>query len=57
MELMANEDGNKKSVTIEGITEFQWAPHKNFFAFLAFPENTQPKVGFIEVPTRRNMSI
>lgn len=54
MELIVNEEGQKKSITIEGIQELKWAPHKNFLVYTAFPgENQHPRVGFIEVPSRK----
>lgn len=58
MELLENEDGQKKSITIDGIQEFQWAPHANFFAYTAFPSNNvHPRIGFIEIPSRRELSL
>jgi uncharacterized protein with WD repeat len=55
MELIENDEGQKKSITIEGIEEFQWCPAKNIIVYSAFPEenNSIPRIGLIEVPSRR----
>lgn len=53
MEMLADSDGNKRSITIDGLEEFLWSPNSNFFVYTAFPENAHPRVGFIEVPNRR----
>jgi uncharacterized protein with WD repeat len=53
MELLVNSDGNKKSITIDGITDFNWSPSANIIAFTSFgAENAHPKVGFLEIPSR-----
>ena len=39
MELIENEEEVKKSITIDGITDFSWAPHRNFIVYTAFPED------------------
>lgn len=58
MELLTNEEGQKKSITIDGIDDFQWAPHQNFLVYTAFPgENVLPRIGFIEVPSRRQLAL
>ena len=45
-----------KSITIEGIESFQWSPSDNFFVYTAFPtESSLPKIGFIEIPSRRKL--
>jgi hypothetical protein len=55
MELIVNEEGSKKSITIDGIQDVMWAPHKNFVVYTAFPgENQHPRVGFIEIPSRKS---
>ena len=33
MQLLANEEGRKKSITIEGISQWQWAPHRNLLIY------------------------
>ena len=54
MELIENEEEVKKSITIDGITDFSWAPHRNFIVYTAFPEDNQhPRIGFLEIPSRR----
>lgn len=37
MELIATDDGVKKSITVDGIEDWAWAPHKNFIVYSAFP--------------------
>eukprot|EP00347_Sterkiella_histriomuscorum_P005175 403357608 len=55
MELIENAEGLKKSITIEGIEDWQWAPHRNFIVYSAFPpeENQFPRIGFLEIPSRK----
>ena len=54
MELIQNDDGQKKSITIEGIDEVKWAPARNVIVYTAFPgEGQHPRVGFIEIPSRK----
>lgn len=55
MELIENDEGLKKSITVDGIEEFYWCPNKNIVVYSAFPEenNAVPRIGFIEVPSRR----
>ena len=54
MELIANEEGVKKSITLDGVQDFQWAPNKSFLVYTAMPgENQHPRVGFIEIPSRK----
>jgi uncharacterized protein with WD repeat len=56
MELITNDEGQKKSITIEGIREVKWAPHKNFLVYSAFPGETQhPRIGFLEIPSRNKV--
>jgi hypothetical protein len=53
MELLTTDDGTKKSITIDGIKDFQWAPHTNFIVYTAFPgENVHPRIGFMDIPSR-----
>jgi translation initiation factor 3 subunit B len=33
MQLLANEEGRKKSITIEGISKWMWAPHRNLLVY------------------------
>lgn len=37
MELIATDDGVKKSITIDGIEDWSWAPQRNFIVYSAFP--------------------
>lgn len=37
MELIATNDGVKKSITVDGIEDWAWAPHKNFIVYSSFP--------------------
>mmetsp|Transcript_26179 Transcript_26179/g.18579 ORF Transcript_26179/g.18579 Transcript_26179/m.18579 type:complete len:135 (+) Transcript_26179:997-1401(+) len=59
MQLQANSEGQKKSITIEAIEDFAWAPNKNLLVYTMFPEgnNTHPRIGFIDVNTRRTLKI
>ena len=55
MELITNEENVKKSITIDGVIDFLWAPHKNFIVYTAIPgENQHPRIGFIEIPSRKS---
>jgi hypothetical protein len=55
MELIATDDGVKKSITVDGIEDWAWAPHRNFIVYSAFPpeENQFPRIGFLEIPSRK----
>lgn len=59
MQLLANKEGLKKSITVEGITDWIWAPHKNMIIYTAmFPSEDEknkidPKIGFMKIPERR----
>jgi hypothetical protein len=54
MELIQTSDGQKKSITVDGIEDLRWAPNRNFITYTAFPgENQHPRVGFIEIPSRQ----
>jgi hypothetical protein len=47
MELVAANDGIKKSITVEGLVDWAWAPHRNFIVYTSFPPeeaNSFPKV-------------
>jgi len=56
MHLLENAKKQKKSITIHGVQAFEWAPHDNFFVYTAFQEGQVPKIGFIEIPTRRELT-
>jgi len=59
MQLLANDEGQKKSITIAGITEWMWVPNKNFIVYSAFfpqeedAQKVDPKIGFLKIPERR----
>ena len=38
MELIENEEKVKKSITVEGLEDFQWCPMKNVIVYSAFPD-------------------
>lgn len=58
MYLLENENKEKKSIKINGIRDWAWAPHANFFVYTAFPgENLHPRIGFIEIPSRKEISL
>jgi len=49
---------DNKSITIDGIDDFVWAPHDNFFTYTTLNKDTKiAKVGFIAVPTKKEMSL
>jgi len=42
MQLLQNDEGQKKSITIAGITEWMWVPNKNFIVYVAtFPQEDE----------------
>lgn len=54
MDLIAGADGVKKSITVDGIKDWEWSPSRNCIAYTAYPpeENQFPRIGFIEIPSR-----
>jgi len=36
MQLLKTDDGAKKSITIDGVDEWQWAPHRNLLVYTCF---------------------
>lgn len=58
MKMSEDMDGNKTSIYIDGLKEFQWAPNKNWIVYTSFPSatNMQPRVTFMELPSRRQLS-
>lgn len=57
---MTNKEGLKKSITIEGIRDWMWCPHKNMIVYSAFykqedeeKQKVDPKIGFMKIPERR----
>lgn len=59
MQLLANNEGQKKSITVNGVKDWCWVPNRNFIIYTAFfpqeDENapkTEPKVGFLSIPDR-----
>lgn len=64
MQLLANSEGQKKSITIEGITDWLWAPNKNLIVYSCFFTSTEegqpaldPKIGFLKIPERKTISL
>lgn len=53
MELIINSEGQKKSISVDGIEDWQWSPKRNFIVYTAFPDDQHPRVGFIEIPNRQ----
>jgi len=55
MKMIEDSDGNRSSIYVEGLNEFQWAPNKNVLIHTSFPagENVFPRISFTEIPTRR----
>jgi hypothetical protein len=58
--LLANNEGQKKSITIQGVTDWMWVPNKNMIVYtMFFPQEDEnaprqdPKVGFMRIPERR----
>jgi len=39
MELIATDDGIKKSITVEGIEDWMWAPNRNIIVYSSFPSD------------------
>ena len=62
MQLLANEEGKKKSITIDHIEQWQWAPHRNLLVYTCVPVLSKdekaktniidPRVGFMKIPQR-----
>lgn len=54
MKMQRDPDGNRTSVLIDGLENFEWAPHKNVLVYSSFPagENSLPRVSFMELPGR-----
>ena len=58
MELLVNEEGVKKSITVDGIQDFMWAPNQNIIVYTAFPgENIHPRIGFMSIPSRKTTAL
>lgn len=60
MQLLVNNEGQKKSITVEGITDWIWAPNRNLIMYTAFFESADtdkpkidPKIGFMKIPERK----
>jgi uncharacterized protein with WD repeat len=51
MELIQT-NGIKKSITVEGIEDWAWSPKRNLIVYTAFPSESHPRIGFIEIPSR-----
>jgi len=52
-------DDNKTSIYVDGLADFEWAPHKNVLIHTSHPEgaNAYPRVTFQEMPSRRLLSV
>jgi uncharacterized protein with WD repeat len=66
MQLLSTEDGSKKSITIEGIEQWNWAPHRNLLIYTCFYQDAadkdktkssaaDPRVGFMKIPSRQQI--
>jgi len=55
MELIATDEGIKKSITVDGIEDWMWAPNRNIIVYSCFPsdDNQHPRIGFLEIPSRK----
>lgn len=59
MQLLQNKEGQKKSITVEGVTDWMWCPNKNMIVYTAFYKQEEdkpkvdPKIGFMKIPERR----
>lgn len=61
MQLLQNREGQKKSITVEGIYEWMWCPNRNMIVYTAFFDQNadeskpkiDPKIGFMKIPERR----
>lgn len=62
MQLLTNSEGQKKSITIDGVTDWEWFPNRNLIVFSTFitAEEGQtpidPKIGFLKIPDRKIIS-
>jgi uncharacterized protein with WD repeat len=60
MKMIADSDGNRTSIAVQGLKEFQWAPHANVIVHTMFPEesdNAFPRITFLHIPTRKNIHV
>lgn len=66
MQLLLNNEGSKKSITIDGLNKWQWATHRNLLIYTCFyPPLTEeekakknpidPRVGFMKIPSRQEI--
>ena len=63
MELLKTQDGVKKSITIDSIEDWSWAPSKNLIIYTAYLNQEEqgeesktifdPRIGFLKIPERR----
>lgn len=59
MQLLANSEGQKKSITVNGVKDWFWMPNRNMIVYTTFFANedenapkVDPKVGFLSIPDR-----
>ncbi len=63
MQLLVDSEGQKKSITVEGITDWEWSPNRNLVVFTSFIKTAEgqthidPKVGFLKIPERKIVSL
>jgi len=63
MQLLVDSQGQKKSITVEGITDWEWSPIRNLVVFTSFSKTVEgqtqidPKVGFLKIPERKVVSL
>ena len=44
--LLKDDQGDRTSIYVEGLRDFEWAPHKNVIVYTSFPEgeNAYPRI-------------
>jgi len=63
MQLLVDSEGQKKSITVDGITDWEWCPNRNLVVFTSFSKTAEgstqidPKVGFLKIPERKVVSL
>jgi uncharacterized protein with WD repeat len=59
MQLLATDDGVKKSITINGLRDWSWCPTRNVLVYNAFfgeEDNMEPHIGFMKIPSRQTIN-
>lgn len=57
MKLLKDLDGNRTSIPVDGLQEFQFMPNKPILVYSSAPKDTNmlPRITFIELPSRRSL--